>query len=78
MRYPLDQLTFNRRGNNLNVLMISVNNLRSDRLSAEQMPNMFEFASNNQWFTNHYSSSNDGYGIFGFLSWPADQLRQQH
>ncbi|EPH6784183.1 DUF3413 domain-containing protein [Vibrio vulnificus] len=67
VRYPLDQLTFNRRGNNLNVLMISVNNLRSDRLSAEQMPNMFEFASNNQWFTNHYSSSNDGYGIFGLF-----------
>lgn len=67
VRYPLEPLTFNRRGNNLNVLLISVNNLRLDRLSAEQMPSTYEFAKGNLSFTNHYSSSNDGYGIFGLF-----------
>ena len=30
VNYPMEELTFNRRGNKLNVLVISVDNLRSD------------------------------------------------
>lgn len=67
VNYPLEQLEFNRRVNKLNVLMISVNNLRSDALNQEEMPNLYEFAQGNQNFRNHYSSSNDTYGAFGLF-----------
>ncbi|MDK9754696.1 DUF3413 domain-containing protein [Vibrio sp. D173a] len=65
--YPLEKLEFNRRGNKLNVLMISVNNLRADALNQDEMPNLYKFAQDNQNFTNHYSSSNDSYGAFGLF-----------
>lgn len=65
--YPLEKLEFNRRGNKLNVLMISVNNLRADALNQNEMPNLYKFAQGNQNFTNHYSSSNDTYGAFGLF-----------
>ncbi|MCR9939767.1 DUF3413 domain-containing protein [Vibrio owensii] len=65
--YPLEKLEFNRRGNKLNVLVISVNNLRADALNQNEMPNLYKFAQDNQNFTNHYSSSNDTYGAFGLF-----------
>lgn len=65
--YPLEKLEFNRRGNKLNVLMISVSNLRADALNQNEMPNLYKFAQDNQNFTNHYSSSNDTYGAFGLF-----------
>ncbi|MET2898716.1 DUF3413 domain-containing protein [Vibrio rotiferianus] len=65
--YPLEKLEFNRRGNKLNVLMISVNNLRADALNASEMPSTYQFAIDNQNFTNHYSSSNDAFGAFGLF-----------
>ncbi len=67
VNYPLEQLEFNRRVNKLNVLMISVNNLRADALNQQEMPILYEFAQNNQNFRNHYSSSNDTYGAFGLF-----------
>ncbi len=67
VNYPLEKLEFNRRVNKLNVLMISVNNLRADALNQEEMPNLYEFAQQNQNFRKHYSSSNDTYGAFGLF-----------
>ncbi|WP_319535140.1 DUF3413 domain-containing protein [uncultured Vibrio sp.] len=67
VNYPLEKLEFNRRVNKLNVLMISVNNLRADALNEKEMPNLYEFAQENQNFRNHYSSSNDTYGAFGLF-----------
>ena len=67
VNYPLEKLEFNRRVNKLNVLMISVNNLRADALNGQEMPNLYEFAQENQNFRNHYSSSNDTYGAFGLF-----------
>ncbi|PFG55703.1 hypothetical protein ATG66_2019 [Vibrio sp. ES.051] len=67
VNYPREKLEFNRRVNKLNVLMISVNNLRSDALNQQEMPNLYEFAQKNQNFRNHYSSSNDTYGAFGLF-----------
>ncbi len=46
--YPLEKLEFNRRVNKLNVLMISVNNLRADALNQDEMPNLYQFAQDNQ------------------------------
>ncbi|KJY87464.1 MULTISPECIES: DUF3413 domain-containing protein [Vibrio] len=67
VRYPLEKLEFNRRANPLNILVVSVNNLRGDVLTNELMPNTSEFASQNLNFVNHYSSSNDTFGVFGLF-----------
>lgn len=67
VRYPLEKIEFNRRANPLNILVVSVNNLRSDALTQESMPAAYQFAQENQNFTNHYSSSNDSFGIFGLF-----------
>ncbi|MCG9597024.1 DUF3413 domain-containing protein [Vibrio sp. Isolate25] len=67
VRYPLEKLEFHRRANPLNVLIVSVNNLRGDVLTSDLMPNAAEFASENLNFTDHYSSSNDTFGVFGLF-----------
>ncbi|MGY5541009.1 DUF3413 domain-containing protein [Vibrio brasiliensis] len=67
VRYPLEKIEFDRRANPLNVLVVSVNNLRSDVLTQETMPAAYQFAQQNQNFTNHYSSSNDSFGTFGLF-----------
>ncbi|USD41953.1 DUF3413 domain-containing protein [Vibrio sp. SCSIO 43135] len=67
VRYPLEEITFDRRAGNLNILMVSVNNLRGDALNAEAMPSTNAYAEQNLNFTNHYSSSNDAFGTFGLF-----------
>ncbi|MCW8335222.1 DUF3413 domain-containing protein [Vibrio paucivorans] len=67
VRYPLEEITFDRRAGNLNILMVSVNNLRGDALNAEAMPATNAYAEQNLNFTNHYSSSNDAFGTFGLF-----------
>ncbi|MEF1285574.1 DUF3413 domain-containing protein [Vibrio sp. M250220] len=67
VRYPLEKIEFDRRANPLNVLVVSVNNLRSDVLTQETMPAAYQFAQQNLNFTNHYSSSNDSFGTFGLF-----------
>ncbi|NIY82197.1 DUF3413 domain-containing protein [Vibrio hepatarius] len=67
VRYPLEPLEFNRRANPLNVLVVSVNNLRADALNKDWMPETYAFAEQNLNFTNHYSSSNDTFGVFGLF-----------
>ena len=67
VRYPLEKIDFGRRANPLNILVVSVNNLRSDMLNEETMPSAFKFAQNNLNFINHYSSSNDAFGVFGLF-----------
>ncbi|WP_070967308.1 DUF3413 domain-containing protein [Vibrio sonorensis] len=65
--YPLEKIEFNRRANPLNILVISVNNLRADMLTRELMPNAYQMSENGLTFNNHYSSSNDSYGAFGLF-----------
>lgn len=67
VKYPLEPIEFNRRPNDLNILMVSVNNLRADALNKQQMPNAYQFAQHALNFTNHYSSSNDMFGMFGLF-----------
>ncbi|MDE1514604.1 MULTISPECIES: DUF3413 domain-containing protein [Vibrio] len=67
LAYPLEPLEFNRRANNLNVLIVSINNLRADALTPDLMPTAYQFANQNLNFTNHYSSSNDMFGVFGLF-----------
>ena len=79
--YPLEELNFNRRGRELNVLLISVNNLRQDGLTAELMPSTHLFAQKSTQFTQHFSSSNYNDGLFGlFYGLPnsySDSISQQ-
>lgn len=65
--YPLEEIQYNRRSADLNILLVSVNNLRADALNSDVMPNSFAYAKEGINFTNHYSSSNDMYGIFGLF-----------
>ena len=65
--YPIEPLTFSSRGKKHNVLMIMADNLRADALQSEAMPYSQRFALSSQYFTNHYSSSNDSYGVFGLF-----------
>lgn len=67
VRYPLEEIQFNRRGDDLNILLVSVNNLRADALNETLMPIATQYAKENITFTNHYSSSNDMFGVFGLF-----------
>ncbi|QMV14965.1 DUF3413 domain-containing protein [Vibrio spartinae] len=67
VNYPLEPIKFDRRINPLNILVVSVNNLRADMLSKKYMPMATTFAEDNLNFSNHYSSSNDMFGIFGLF-----------
>ncbi|MEF1290885.1 DUF3413 domain-containing protein [Vibrio sp. M260118] len=65
--YPLEKIEFNRRANPLNVLVVSVNNLRADMLNEQAMPATYAFSQENLNFTNHFSASNDAFGVFGLF-----------
>lgn len=67
INYPLDELRYNRRSNSLNVLLVSINNLRYDAVTEQQMPGLYQFGQTGQAFAHHFSSSNDRNGIFGLL-----------
>ncbi|MHA2937711.1 DUF3413 domain-containing protein [Vibrio sp. RC27] len=67
VNYPLEPIEFSRRPNKLNIMVVSMNNLRADKITKELMPETYNYASKNQWFSNHYSSSNDMFGLFGLF-----------
>lgn len=67
VNYPLEPIKFNGPGKNYNVLIVMVDNLRSDMLAKEIMPATFDFAKNNQNFINHFSASNNDYGVFSLF-----------
>ncbi|OAN13616.1 hydrolase [Photobacterium jeanii] len=76
IRYPIDKLSFSDQGTNQNVLIVMVDGLRSDMMTAEIMPNLTAFATNNINFEDHYSTSNDNtVGVFGlFYGLPGSYL----
>ncbi|KEY91223.1 hypothetical protein CF67_04188 [Candidatus Photodesmus blepharus] len=67
IKYPLEKITFCPHSEKLNILVVNVSNLRSDRLNDSTMPATTIYSKNNLNFTNHYSSSNDIYGMFGLF-----------
>ena len=67
VNYPLEPIKFSGPGKNYNVLIVMVDNLRSDMLAKEIMPATFDFAKNNQNFINHFSASNNDYGVFSLF-----------
>jgi membrane-anchored protein YejM (alkaline phosphatase superfamily) len=64
--YPLEDLVINKKkSKSHNLLIISIDSLRADAIDEAYMPNAAAFAANNQWFTNHLSTSNDENALFG-------------
>ncbi|MDR9826259.1 DUF3413 domain-containing protein [Vibrio sp. FNV 38] len=75
IKYPLEPIVFDRRANPLNVLVISVNNLRADALNQYAMPFTYRYSNTALNFTQHYSSSNDLQSMFGlFYGLPTNYL----
>ena len=51
------------------VLIVSIESLRADQLTAEQMPNLYKASAQCLRLENHYSTSNNtGGGLFGLLT----------
>lgn len=70
IRYPLKPLAFAPDANKYqkNLLMVMVEGLRADMVNPVTMPHLHQFANQNLWFKNHFSSSNDDMaGLFGFF-----------
>ncbi|WP_087019161.1 DUF3413 domain-containing protein [Thaumasiovibrio subtropicus] len=68
LTYPRQPLTFERMDAEHNVVMIMIDSLRADMVTAEIMPNLNQFAENRLRYTQHYSSSNDNMvGVFGLV-----------
>jgi uncharacterized protein len=68
IRYPIEKLDFNGMGTGQNLLVVMVDNLRSDMVNNKTMPNLSAFANQNVNYTNHYSANNDNMvGIFGLF-----------
>jgi membrane-anchored protein YejM (alkaline phosphatase superfamily) len=60
-----------------NILLIAIEAARFDCLTPEIMPHVADFAANNWWLRNHYSSGNETmFGVFGlFYGIPATYRR---
>jgi membrane-anchored protein YejM (alkaline phosphatase superfamily) len=67
VHYPIEPLKYNSKAKNLNLVLVMVESLRADYVSAETMPELTEYASQNLNFTNHYSSNNDAGSLFGLF-----------
>lgn len=68
IRYPTENLNFNSLGTGQNLLVVMIDNLRSDMVNETTMPNLSAFANQNMNYTNHYSANNDNMvGIFGLF-----------
>lgn len=60
IEYPLDKISFNENQDKPNILIIDIDGW-NDRLLANNMPWLKEFASQNIQFTNHYGASSQAY-----------------
>lgn len=66
-RYPLNNVAYGK-GENLNVVIVAIDSLRSDVVTPEIMPNLTKLAKDGIFFQDHYSSGNaTRSGIFGLF-----------
>lgn len=66
-RYPLNKVVYGK-GENLNVVIVAIDSLRSDVVTPEIMPNLTKIAKGGISFQDHYSSGNaTRSGIFGLF-----------
>lgn len=65
--YPLSPLQIERPDSLPNILIIMVDSWNRRTFTPECMPNVYHWAQDNQWFTNHFSCSNGTKSsVFGF------------
>lgn len=66
-RYPLNNVVYGK-GENLNVVIVAIDSLRTDVVTPEIMPNLTKIAKGGISFQDHYSSGNaTRSGIFGLF-----------
>lgn len=67
--YPKSKLEFDpSQDKRYNILLITVEGLRFDMLTDDNMPNLSRFARENIRFVNHYSGGNDSrFGVFSLI-----------
>lgn len=66
-RYPLNNVLYGK-GEDLNVVIIAVDSLRSDVVTPQIMPNLAKIAKDGIYFQDHYSAGNaTRSGIFGLF-----------
>ncbi len=67
VEYPLSPLKFQKTGSGFNLLIITTGALRDDTL-AQRMPALKQFADENAFFANHFSTGNrSDTGLFGLF-----------
>ena len=68
LSYPLSPLRFDPVDKKKNIVFLVVDSLRSDMLTKEIMPNLWDISKNSIKFNNHFSSGNSTRaGIFGLF-----------
>ena len=72
INYPLHKLKV-KNTKKPNIIFILIDSWSKRTLTPETMPHVYTFAKNNQWYDNHFSSSNGTrYAVFGlFFSIPS-------
>lgn len=58
VRYPVNSLQTHVPDSLPNIIFILIDSWNQRTLTPETMPNVYQFAKDNQWFTNHFSGSN--------------------
>lgn len=56
--YPLHPLTVDKESPRPNIVMILIDSWNKRSLTAETMPNVYRYATENEWYDNHFSCSN--------------------
>ena len=68
LNYPVNKLQIERPDSLTNIVLILIESWNSRAFDTETMPNLYLFARNHQWYTNHYSCSNGTRSaVFGFF-----------
>lgn len=72
LNYPLHPLKI-KKAKKPNIIFILIDSWSTRTLTSETMPTVYRFATENQWYDNHFSSSNGTrYAVFGlFFSVPS-------
>lgn len=66
--YPVNELQVEKPDSLTNILFILIDSWNCRALDKETMPQLYSYAEDNQWYTNHYSGSNGTRSaLFGFF-----------
>lgn len=66
--YPVHELNVEQPDSLTNIVFILIDSWSMRAFDAETMPRLYEYAKDNQWYTNHYSCSNGTRSaVFGFF-----------